>query len=125
MLWLTANLVASFLSPREQVAPVFLRDLDAVLAGRCPYSLPGFVPLLVGHPFHLIEPRNRVPHVRRIAEGFFAFGGEGELRVSQAIFFCGAHALRTARDLFSVSPLALDLTGLLDVASCSVFLLLR
>jgi hypothetical protein len=83
------------------------------------------VPLLVGYPFHLVEPRNRVPHVRRIAEGFFAFGGEGELRVSQAILFCGAHALRTGRDIFSVSTLALDLTSLLDVASRSLFLLLR
>jgi hypothetical protein len=75
-----------FFPPREQVAPVFLRDVDAVLAGRCPDPLPGSVPLLVGNAFHLVEPRNRVPHVRRIAEGFFALGGEGELRVSQAIF---------------------------------------
>jgi hypothetical protein len=44
------------------------------------------VPLLVGNSFHLVEPRNRVPHVRCIAEGFFALGREGELRVGQAIF---------------------------------------
>jgi hypothetical protein len=74
-----------FFSPHEQVTPVILRDVDAVPAGRGPDPLPGSVPLLVGNPFHLVEARYRVPHVRRIGEGFLAFGGKGELRVGQSI----------------------------------------
>jgi hypothetical protein len=99
--------------------------VHAVLARRRPYSLPGLVPLLVGDPFHLIEARDRVPHVRRIGQGFFALGGEGELGVRQAILLRCAQALRTTRDVLPVCTLALDLASLLDVASRSLFLLLR
>jgi hypothetical protein len=67
----------------------------------------------------------RVPYVRRIDEGLFAFGGEGELGVSQVILFRGTHALRTARDILPVRTFALNLAGLLDIASCGLFLLLR
>jgi hypothetical protein len=72
-------------------------------------------------PFHLVEARYRVPHVRRIGEGFFAFGGKGELRDRQAILFRRAQAFRATRNVFSVSTLALDLTSLLDVAPCRLF----
>jgi hypothetical protein len=108
-----------------QVAPVLLRDVHAVRAGRCPYALPGLVPFLVGDAFHLVEARNCDSHVRRVTEGFFALGREGELRVREAILLRGAQALRTARDVLSVGTLALHLTSLLDVPSCSLFLLLR
>jgi hypothetical protein len=110
--------------PAKELAPVILSHFDAVLPGRRLDALPRFVALLVGDPFHLVEPRNGAPHVLRIVDRLFALGGKGEVGVRQAVFLRRAYALCAPGNVFSLSALVLNLVSNFDIASRGLFLLL-
>jgi|SRR5580658_546458 hypothetical protein len=62
--------------PREELAPVIFPHVDVVLLRRRPDSPPGVVALLICNAFHLVKPRNRVPHMCRVVDGLFALLGK-------------------------------------------------
>src|ERR1700722_7384423 len=85
--------------------------------------LPSAVAVLVADPLHLVKASDGIADVCRIRDWFFAGLREGKLLVGQATLFRCSHASRAPWNVFSVSSLALDLTGLLNVLSCRFLLL--
>jgi hypothetical protein len=66
-------------------APVLFLQVYIVLLGSYFDAFPGGVAFRVGHPLHLFEAGDCVPHVSRVMDGFLTLFGESEILIGDMI----------------------------------------